>query len=275
VTATAHLLAGVHRAAVTREPFAHLARGGAVDPGVYEALSASFPPLESFLAPREVGGSNRAVRRNAVRVAADPGTPPVWREFFAHHTSADYWRDVVRLFAGHFRRAFPDLEARIGRPYEQWRIAPRGADPDADVRLDCQFVVNTPVTVRSSVKTAHVDKGDKIFSALFYVPDPRETGAGGDLELYAWRRAPRFVKHRVLARDVAVVRTVPYAANTCVAFVNSPRSVHGVTPRDATDVPRRYVNLIAEVRVRAFRPQQVGRVVRRWYGVATGGEDDA
>jgi hypothetical protein len=123
--------------------------------------------------------------------------------------------------------------------------------------------MNTPVTKRSSVKTPHVDKYDKIFSALFYMRAHDDRTTGGDLDLYRWRRAPRFLKHRVLPDDVEHMKTIAYAPNTYVAFVNSPQSVHGVSPRDVTTVPRRYINFIAEVPVRAFEPRQAN-LWHRW-----------
>ena len=41
--------------------------------------------------------------------------------------------------------------------------------------------------------------------------------------------------------------------------------MHGVSPRDTTDVPRRYINFIAELPVKAFEPKQIGRLQRFWY----------
>ena len=92
----------------------------------------------------------------------------------------------------------------------------------------------------------------EIFSALFYFRDPADTVAGGELELYRWRREPRFIRHRTLERDVAQVETVPYEAKAHFAFVNSERAVHGVSPRDVTAIPRRYINFIAALPIKAF-----------------------
>jgi len=69
----------------------------------------------------------------------------------------------------------------------------------------------------------------------------------------------------VLHRDVDLVKTVSYRANSYVCFVNSPQAVHGVSPRDLTDVPRRYINFIAELPIKAFEPRQLGRLQRLWY----------
>jgi hypothetical protein len=262
---TPKLLADVKQSDVVTEPYAHYTRTEVVPAALYQELAADFPTLAVIVNERADIGSNEAVRMTVKQVLSDRRISPLWREFFEYHTSPDYWRDVTRLFADHFRREFPGLEERIGRAYEDWRVVPRGYAGDADVRLDCQFVMNTPVTRKSSVKTAHIDLCDKIFSALFYMRDPRDQSQGGDLDIYDWRREPRFVKHRALNRDVEVVKTVPYRANSYLCFVNSPQAVHGVSPRDTTDVPRRYINFIAELPVKAFEPKQLGRLQRFWY----------
>ena len=262
---TPKLLSSVEPSDVVTEPYAHYTRTGVVPASLYQELAADFPSLGTIVNDRTDIGSNEAVRMTTKQVLSDRRISPLWREFFEYHTSTEYWRDVTRLFASHFRREFPGLEERIGRAYEDWRVMPRGYAGEADVRLDCQFVMNTPVTRKSSVKTAHIDLCDKIFSALFYMRDPRDHSQGGDLDIYDWRREPRFVKHRTLMRDVELVKTVPYQANSYLCFVNSPAAVHGVSPRDETDVPRRYINFIAELPIKAFEPKQIGRLQQLWY----------
>ena len=210
--------------------------------------------------------SNEAVRMSTAQALGRIDICPTWQRFCEFYTSNTYWLEVVRVFGGYLRTVFPSLEAQIGRGFEDWRVARRGSSEEADVRLDCQFVANTPVTTRSSVKTPHVDKYDKILSALFYMRDPHDRTEGGDLDLYRWRRPPRFVKHRVLPNDVERVKTIVYSPNTYVAFVNSPQSVHGVSPRDVTTVPRRYINFVAEVPLRAFEPRQASTWHRWWSG---------
>ncbi|MBL8711085.1 MAG: hypothetical protein JNL25_17960 [Rhodospirillaceae bacterium] len=263
VTAGApHMLEGVSPVQVATEPYPHHVRQNAVAPEMYRQLEAEFPSLEMILNGRQDVGSNVAVRMTVKQVLGDKRISPLWREFFEYHTSGEYWRQVTRLFGDHFRRTFPDLEARIGRPVEQWRVMPRGFGGEADIHLDCQFVMNTPVRQVTSVKTPHVDLCDKIFSALFYFRDPADTVQGGDLDIYRWKREPRFIKHRSIERDVELVKTVPYAANTYLCFLNSANAVHGVSPRGITEVPRRYINFIAELPVKAFEPKQLNRLQR-------------
>jgi hypothetical protein len=262
MTAMLSLLTSARPDEVVVDPFAHLVRTGALAAEEYEALAERFPSLELIGGAASSHPSNVAVRMGAGDAIACSEISAVWRRFLEVHTSREYWRDVVRVFGEALRAAFPTLEARIGRRFEDWRVARRGSDEAADVRLDCQFVMNTPVTEPSSVKTPHVDRHDKIFSALLYMRAERDRTTGGDLDLYRWRRTPRFVKHRALPADIERVNTIRYAANTYVGFVNSPRSVHGVSPRDVTANTRRYINFIAEIPGPAFEPVQAGPWLR-------------
>jgi hypothetical protein len=257
-----HMLESVRPDQVATNPYPHHVRQNAVPIEIYRQLEAEFPDLAMILNGREEVGSNVAVRMTVKQVLGDRRISPLWREFFEYHTSGDYWRHVTRLFGDHFRKTFPRLEEKIGRRFEDWRVVPRGFGGDADIRLDCQFVMNTPVREVTSVKTPHVDLCDKIFSALFYFRDPQDTVSGGDLDIYAWNRAPRFIKHRSIERDVTLTKTVPYAANTYLCFLNSANAVHGVSPRGVTEVPRRYVNFIAELPINAFEPKQLNRLQR-------------
>lgn len=260
-----HLLEGVKRECVAAEPYPHMVIPDAVAPDVYRELEDGFPSLDSILGGRTEVGSNVAVRLTVKQVLSERRATPLWREFFEYHTSREYWADVTRLYGDHMRKAFPTLEEKVGRRFEDWRVKPRGFSGEADVRLDCQFVMNTPVTSVTSVKTAHVDLCDKIFTALLYFRDPADKVSGGDLDIYRWKREPRFIKHRSMERDVELVETVPYAANTYLCFVNSERAVHGVSPRGITSIPRRYINFIAELPIKAFEPKQLNRLQRLWF----------
>jgi hypothetical protein len=270
-----HLLQDIRPEEVALKPYAHLVRRDMVPAATYAALEAAFPTLDTILDGTRPE-NNQAVRMTVKQVLNDRRIAPIWREFFEYHTSAEYWRDVVRLFGAHFRREFPGLEERVGRRYEDWRIVPRGFAGDAELHLDCQFVMNTPVTQVSSVKTAHIDLCDKIFSALFYFRAEGDRTPGGDFQIYNWRRDPRFIKHRTMDRDVEMVETVPYAANAYACFVNSEKSVHGVSPRGITQVPRRYINFIAELPIKAFQPRQLNRWQKFWHrdDVRTANQDE-
>lgn len=260
---------------VSGDPFSHLVREACLPADLYRDLAASFPPLEVVLGDRKPRLVNAAARLPAFKVLDNPVIPSAWRDFFAFHASDQFWRDIVRVFGDAMRATHPNLERMAGKELEAWRAGPRGAPGDFDVRLDCQFVVNTPWPVgksttttwpQRSVKTAHVDKRDTLLSALLYFRAPDDAGKGGDLELYAWNHEPRFLKPRVIVpSDIELRGRVPYAANTLVAFVNSTRAAHGVTPREPSPLPRRYINFIVEVPFRVFETTMFGLAGRLFY----------
>lgn len=262
---TAYMLKDVLPEDVFKEPYVHYTRLGAIDVSLYQQLEQEFPNLETILSGKTEFGSNVAVRLTAKQVLGDRRFSPLWRDFFEYHTSDEYWRDVIRLFGAYLRAEFPHLEKKVGRRFEDWRVMPRGFAGEADIRLDCQFVMNTPVRQITSVKTPHVDLCDKIFSALLYFRDKQDHVNGGNFDIYQWRREPRFIRHRSLNRDVKLVKTIPYAANSYACFINSTKAVHGVSPRGITDIPRRYINFIAELPFKAFEPKQLNRLQQIWY----------
>ena len=147
--AAPHLLESVAPTDVIDAPYPHYLTANAVSEDAYRALEEDFPDLETILDGRSYI-SNQAVRMTVKQVMGDRRVSPLWREFFEYHTSSAYWQDVVRVFGARFRREFPGLEERVGRPYEEWRVAPRGSAGEADIHLDCQFVMNTPVMATSS-----------------------------------------------------------------------------------------------------------------------------
>lgn len=261
-----NLLGGSDPGDIAREPFAHLLRRQALPEGNYAVLQDSFPSLETILAGRKIDAGNAAVRLSAIDILGKPRIGSDWRDFFAFHTSAAFWAEIVRVFGPFIRNTYPQIEQRFGRPLEELRVGLRGRDESADIRLDCQFVMNTPGTERSSVKTPHVDKRQTIFSGLFYLRDAADETQGGDLDLYAWKRRPRFLTYRmILPGDIEHRLRVAYAANTMICFVNTPQAVHGVSAREPALVPRRYINLIAELPFHLFSATYIGLPARLWH----------
>jgi len=108
--------AGTGRTAL--QPFPHVMLPEALAPSLYAELEQAFPTLETILAGRRADAENAAVRLSAVDVLANDNIDRLWRDFFAFHGSADFWAAIVRVFGDEMRRAYPDLEGRVGRKLE-------------------------------------------------------------------------------------------------------------------------------------------------------------
>ncbi len=239
---------------IVPDPYPHVVVDSPYDLETYRRLAETFPPSKWFLRHLEKVENNQAVRIPALPALESEKFSPEWHAFVAYHTSRAFWHDVLRVFGAEMRRIYPDLEERMGRPFEEWRPKVRGAPGDADIEMDVQFVINTPVTRPTSVRPAHVDSERKIFTGLFYMKPEDDPTPGGDLELFAPRgREIIFDSHYTNERDVTCVRRVEYTANRFTAFVNCLDAIHGVTPRPVTDRFRRYINFVIETPFPAFR----------------------
>lgn len=265
----AESLAPAHHAAT---PFPHYAVPEALPREAFEALVAALPPPAKVMQGGPAG-DNRRYSWSAPEALADPALDARWRAFVEAHVSQPFLDAVLAALAGDLRAAYPDLEARIGKPIGQWRAGLRRRDTfeHAEVLLDAQLCLNTPVvSTPSSVRGPHVDRPNKLFAGLYYLRPPADTDTvGGDLELYAWRnRDARFDGAEIAPRDVALARTVPYRGNTFVLFLNSLDALHGVTPRQVTPNTRYFFNLVGEIAVPLFdlraRQQRTRGLRRAW-----------
>jgi hypothetical protein len=267
MTDTNNLLTMATPGEIQWDPFPHLVKGNALPSDTYDRIQRSFPEPNIILGKGRNNVANAAARLSALQVLNNPDIALEWRDFCAAHVSTAFWTDIVRVFGAAVREVHPGLEARVGRRLDDFRVGMRGSRNKVDVSLECQFVINTASTMPSIVKTPHVDKRQTIFAGLFYLRDPGDRSEGGDLEFYTWKRSPRFLRYRmILPDDVTLDRLVAYEANTLVCFVNSTRSVHGVSPRMPATRPRRYINLIAELPFHAFalRPVSIPARIANW-----------
>ena len=227
------------------EPFPHILHTQALEPEYYRKLADEFPD------PRPIfpGGwekNNEAFALSGITAIEHGLATPIWREFFKYHFSKDIFLEIVKVFGDQIRRIHPDLEAQLGKSLESLTVAPRRLGIEADVFLDCQFCINSPVREECRVRTVHVDNPNKLCNALLYMRCDEDDADGGDLEICRFKDRPRFWEVSTPDDFIDVVEYVPYQANTLVFMVNSPYALHGVTPRKPTRHYRRYINFLAE-----------------------------
>lgn len=241
-------------AKVRRDLFPLAVVEDALPEAYYKELAGSFPAF-GYVAGTGDTRSNQAYRRIALETAEDPAVPQIWRDFVAHHTSKDFFERFCAVWGADVAATHPDLAENFGKPLADFTVGPRhpgkAKAPEnlaADIMLDCQFSYNSPVRRPSSVRGPHLDSPFKLFAALLYMRHPDDPSTGGDLDIYrlkpGCRPDPR--PGKIHPKNVERLFTIPYRANTLVMWINSPAALHGVTPRSATAVPRRYMNFLGE-----------------------------
>lgn len=247
------------------DPFPHVVIPNALPDDLYAELEASFPSPEAMGIKADRNNhrwnyASRKIRRNKA-------LPQVWRDFIAYHASEAFYRDIVNVFYegihGLYPERFPDR-----RSLERLRVGVRKHDSfaDKDVLMDAMISGNTPVTEASSVRSSHLDAGDKLFSGLFYMRPATYDSVGGDLTISRYRkdlagRPERYGKFKgpyIDDDNLEVVRTVTYNKNLAVLFINSLESVHGVTVRQPSRHSRLFVNLVGEIDPPLYRVEEGG-----------------
>ncbi|MEK6372211.1 MAG: methyltransferase [Acidobacteriota bacterium] len=233
---------------VIREPFPHVVIEDALDD--YRELADAFPGAE-LLRKGQTLASNEYSHVHADQILTDDRVAPVWQRFVRQHTSAAFFAEVVALFglthletadtavrylecerpARTDRASSPDRMSGAGSPGGTPGECGRDARTPT-VMMECQFAWCEPVNAVSSSAPRHVDRAVSLFAGLLYFRLEGDDSVGGDLQLYDGEHP---------------VKTIPYRANTLVFFVNSPRALHGVTPRSITPWPRLHVNFVGEV----------------------------
>lgn len=249
------ILKGVTRADVIAEPFPHIVVRNCLSDEQCRQLLGDFASLETITKGQPYE-SNQRFSYCAADVADNPDVSARWKEFIAYHSSSAFLQELLEIFAEHLPIEYPDVALFKG-PLKNVRAGVRNVQThdEADVLLDAQICVNTPVVGQaSSVRGPHFDLPDKLYAGLFYLRHPDDDSTGGDLQLYTFKsgHAGGFEGQFIGDELVQPVATVPYERNTLVLFLNSERALHGVTPRGVTPYPRYFMNLVGEMRQPLF-----------------------
>lgn len=245
----------VTKADIVTHPFPHVLIENALPSGYFRQLEHEYPSFELIAGPGP-HRNNHAHLKSTVDIRKMTGVSSAWREFVEYHSSEEFYREVAQLFQEYFQSSYPELERKRGRSFSDFTVGLRSkaksAAPDAasdDIKMDVQLGVNSPVLESTSVRSAHLDSRYKLFAGLLYFRDPNDKSTGGELELYKYdpNSAKFDLESFQLTRgEFETVRTVPYRANNLILWANSLASLHGVSPRSVTNVPRRYINLLGE-----------------------------
>ena len=252
------------------QPFPHLVLHDALPADYYDQLARVYPSTELITDQADLK-NNFLYLKSAVDTINDESIDPLWRDFFSYHCSTDFYHEVLRLWGHIIAKIYPDPEGIFGRAFDEFTTGVRRAgasenqeNKKEDIQLDCQFGVNSPARAVTSVRGPHTDSKYKLFAALLYFRLPEDDSTGGELEFYRYsddkygfspsgRIAYDFVENtgiatleEIDARFVEKADVIPYSGNTLVMWLNTPYSLHGVSPRAVTPHVRRYVNFLGE-----------------------------
>jgi hypothetical protein len=231
---------------VKMEPFPHIVLIDALPLEYANNLTSSFPKHLFDLAP-----NNKRVDISAINVADSQDISQDWKLFIDYHSSKEFFKEVLKLF----EHSLLDNKNINLATLNNLNTGKRFQDTfdEKDCLLDAQISINTPVVKKSSVRKAHTDNNNKIFSGLFYLRQDEDNSSGGDLQICKWNESYSYKKklrtytESLSPRHYRVFDEIRYANNVAVLFLNSLDALHCVTPRDLTVHTRTFVNLVGEL----------------------------
>jgi hypothetical protein len=234
---------------LTRSPFPHVIIKDALPQELADQLTSEFP-IMNF----DISSNNKRIDISASKVQKDNNISSLWKEFIDYHSSNDFFREVIELFK-------PCLSDNEYESYLKFSSGIRGIDShkEKQVLLDAQISINTPVIKTNSVRKAHVDNTNKLFSGLYYLRSPDDNSIGGDLELLNWKNSYtdkqkiKFYREGVAPKHFSTFKKIRYENNIAILFLNSIDAMHLVSPRHPTTYPRFFVNLVGELNHDIFK----------------------
>jgi len=225
------------------DPYPHIIIKDCLPLKTYELLYENFPVQEikdNFPLVEEStyrGLANDFIRSKRVE-AKD-----CWLDFFEYHTSQDFYNLVLRIF--NEQRWIKDEKVKV-----------RHTEGNAGIVTDTQFVIHKPIT-KGTTRTPHIDNPVEIYAGLLYMRQRGDKAKGGDFVIYDTQPMSTVVegtgRQITSNHELKEYKTIPYKENTFVMFLNSNKSVHGVTPRQDPGHDRLSINIIAEVNNKSNR----------------------
>jgi hypothetical protein len=142
------VLSRVTSSDVASDPFPHVVVKDALDDDLCEQLQSEFPRLDAVTGDG-AGASNKRFGIPASTALEESAVSPLWREFVALHSSPPFLKEIIGLFGDEILRLYPSFEETVG-DLDTLPAGRRKRDSfdTADVLLDAQISVNTPVVER-------------------------------------------------------------------------------------------------------------------------------
>ena len=225
-----------------KEPYPHVIIKDCLPLAVYENLYENFPVQEVKQNFNLVEGHTyRGLANDFIR-SKRVVAKQCWLDFFEFHTSQQYYNQVLKIFEN-------DLQGNSWLTNENVKV--RHSEGNTRIVTDTQFVIHEPIKA-GTTRTSHIDNPLEIYAGLLYMRQRGDKAKGGDFVIYDTPQIDKVVEKtgRQIPKSFGELKenkTISYKENTFVMFLNSNKSVHGVTPRQDPGHDRLSINIIAEI----------------------------
>lgn len=225
------------------DPFPHIIMDNIFNNETYRILIDSFPSNSLFANDNILSSNNLAISLSHQKFKEyQPSS--IWLHLINYLSSKEFFYLVVLKYKKYIEKFYPDLTIN-----DKIKIGKEGYDSfdDNDFLLDCRFGINTPSDVKTSVRGAHFDSTKLLYTGLIYFKDFDNNTKGGDFTIYEKNKKNTYINDgRLVSSDqIKFVKEVSYHGNNSVCFLNSDKSIHGVSVKHPSKFTRKYLSFNA------------------------------
>jgi len=217
------------------EPYPHIVIENCLPLKTFEMLYENFPVQTVKDNFKLVDGHTYRGLANDFIGSKRVEAKQCWIDFFQYHTSQEFYNEVLTIF-------------NETRWIKNEKVKVRHTEGDAKIVTDTQFVIHQPTT--GTTRSTHIDNPLEIYAGLLYMRQRGDNAKGGDFVIYDAPEIDKVVAKtgREIPKDIEKKehKKIIYKENTFVMFLNTNKSVHGVTPRENALHDRLSINIIAE-----------------------------
>ena len=231
---------------------------------VYKKITEKFPTLQLFKNNGDINGNNVQIRIAFSNFSEELDL--FWKEFGSYFLNDSFFYNYCEFFKDDIKNLYPAIYDRIKK--KNIKIGIQGIDDysNCDVLLDFHIGINTPVKEVTSVRGPHLDNKKTIYTALCYLKDSDDDTDSGHFTVYQLKKL-RIMSvgssRSVNISDVKNYKEIKYKSNRLASFLNTKKSIHGVSQREVTKKVRKFFAFNAIYREDLFKLSFLSRVVSR------------
>jgi hypothetical protein len=208
---------------------------------VYKEIEENFPSLKEFKKNGDITANNVGIRIIYKELYLDKKY--FWHNFGSQFVNNDFFYNYCKFFEEDINFWYPQIYKKLKN--RNLRIGVSGLDnpDDHDIILDFQIGINTPVTENKSVRGPHLDNAKELYAGLCYLKDDDDYTDSGHFTIFK-KKPFRLLKkgkgRSINLSELKEIKKIKYKSNRLATFINTVKSIHGVSKREVTDKPRKF-----------------------------------
>ncbi len=235
-------------------PYPFLEINNALPQDTYEMLKTEYSIFDKyFKSQKNFYENNKRIQINTQEILQneDNFKKSIWFDFVSYHNSNEFFDQIINIFDEDILKIYPKVKNIYNeKKFKDNFLSFRSKDNNEKYEFvsDCQPGINTPTITKSSVRGPHVDNPVELFGGLFYLKDDKDYSSGSDLIIY--EKIEEIIFHeKAEVKNLEALKEykrIKYTKNKFVLFLNTEKSIHGVSERSISKYNRNLTNIIIE-----------------------------